>query len=84
MSGVVSFEISQNSQEYTDTGLSYYHEIVIFHFEPPGGPATDGTYANVRGSGFLNLLTLRCKFGDVTVIATWIFPEEIAMRERHI
>jgi len=77
-SGAVSFEISQNLQDFTDTGISFlYHEIVISHFDPPGGPATGSTQVNIRGSGFLNLLTLRCKFRDTVVVATWISPEEI-------
>ena len=31
----------------------------------------------MRGSGFLSLLTLRCRFGDQVVVATWVSPEEL-------
>ena len=76
--GAVSFELSQNSQDYTNSGISYlYHEIVIDRLEPTGGPSTGNTQVNIIGSGFLNLLTLRCKFGNTVVAAIWISPEEI-------
>ena len=76
--GSVSFEITQNAQDYSDAGLAYlYHEIIINQFDPPGGPATGGTQVHIRGSGFLNLLTLRCKFRGIVVAGTWISPEEI-------
>ena len=77
-SGSVSFEITQNSQDYSDSGLVYlYHDIIINHFDPPGGPSTGGTQVHISGSGFLNLNTLRCKFSDTVVVAVWISQEEI-------
>eukprot|EP00339_Tiarina_fusa_P024965 CAMPEP_0117066188 /NCGR_PEP_ID=MMETSP0472-20121206/46285_1 /TAXON_ID=693140 ORGANISM="Tiarina fusus, Strain LIS" /NCGR_SAMPLE_ID=MMETSP0472 /ASSEMBLY_ACC=CAM_ASM_000603 /LENGTH=152 /DNA_ID=CAMNT_0004787141 /DNA_START=229 /DNA_END=684 /DNA_ORIENTATION=+ len=74
----VNVEVSQDDQAFSRSGLVFlYQDVFISYFYPQGGPSAGGTQVNVHGSGFLNLMSLRCKFGDVSVPATWISPEEL-------
>ena len=44
---------------------------------PLQGPAIGGTYVNVTGDNFVSTTGWQCKFGNITVNATWISTSKI-------
>lgn len=65
-SGVVTVEVTQNGQDYTDSGVTfeYASKAFITKFLPDHGPIYGGTQVMIIGENFRNTSSLACKFGD--------------------
>ena len=74
---LVRVEISHDNAQFSNEASYLYQDVSIAAFYPAGGPISGGTDVNVRGSGFLPLVTLRCRFGETVVAATWVSSEEL-------
>lgn len=76
--GVVALFVTQNDQDYIDTGLSffYYPEQAIRRIDPVFGPSSiAGTTVVVEGSGFVNSSLLACRFGYVVTPGEYVSPK---------
>lgn len=79
-SGAYSLEITQNGQDYTNTGLvfRFYHPCNINRISPKSGPSKRaGTNVIVYGENFVNATSLKCRFGSISVPAIFITSSEV-------
>lgn len=78
--GLYSIEITQNGQDYTESGhaFRFYHQCNIFSINPVSGPSTmGGTNIQVFGENFVNSTSFLCRFGTVEVPATFVDSTKI-------
>eukprot|EP00163_Fabomonas_tropica_P011773 TRINITY_DN2265_c0_g1_i1.p1 TRINITY_DN2265_c0_g1~~TRINITY_DN2265_c0_g1_i1.p1 ORF type:complete len:2128 (-),score=551.89 TRINITY_DN2265_c0_g1_i1:181-6564(-) len=74
---VGTVELTFNAQQYTNSKVVFSMFDIASIF-PLGGPAVGGTEVTVAGSGFqFSGENLKCKFGNQTVIATYISKTRI-------
>ena len=52
--------------------FAYHRELSLEEAHPTRGFVTGGTVVTIRGTGFLNVPTLSCQFGNKTVLAKYI------------
>jgi len=79
-SGSYSLEITQNGQDYTESGRVFrFHHICNVHgINPISGPSKRaGTNVKVYGDNFVNYTSLQCRFGLTVVPATFVDSSEI-------
>jgi hypothetical protein len=78
--GKYSLEVTQNGQDYTKSGhvFRYYHPCKVINISPTSGPSKKaGTNVKVYGENFVNSSSLQCRFGLLTVPATFVRSSEI-------
>eukprot|EP00940_MAST-03C_sp_MAST-3C-sp2_P001609 g1609.t1 len=66
LSKLVSVEVSNNAQDFTDSGIRflYQKDAEIHSITPTHGLDTARTPIFVRGTGFVNSTTLKCRVGQ--------------------
>jgi len=74
LSKLVSVEVSNNAQDFTDSGVTflYQKDAVVDSVSPPSGQDTASTPLFVVGKFFVNSTTLKCKIGNGVVDATYL------------
>eukprot|EP00698_Gefionella_okellyi_P008953 TRINITY_DN2247_c0_g1_i2.p1 TRINITY_DN2247_c0_g1~~TRINITY_DN2247_c0_g1_i2.p1 ORF type:complete len:896 (+),score=191.18 TRINITY_DN2247_c0_g1_i2:182-2689(+) len=72
--GSVSFEVTNNNNDFTVSGLifAYQADITLLAVAPPNGPLNGNSRVTVTGTNFLSSTSLRCRFGSVSVSATYV------------
>ena len=72
--GRVSLEVSSNAVDFSSGGahFEYIEPVRVARVFPSLGAATGGELVQVEGWGFLAVSDLRCSFGGVQTIATFI------------
>jgi hypothetical protein len=56
----------------SDVDFTYDQEVTVYRVEPPLGPSEGGALVRIIGSGFLPSFETQCRFGGITVPATWV------------
>ena len=78
--GTYSLEVTQNGQDFTKSGHIFRYQLPhkIIHISPASGPSKRaGTNVKVIGENFINSSSLQCRFGLMTVPATFVSSFEI-------
>jgi hypothetical protein len=81
--GEVYVEVSNNGPGanaiFTSTRSIYTYEtrVVITGIDPPLGPTSGNFSVRVTGGPFIDTPELRCKFGDITVLAKYVATDEL-------
>jgi hypothetical protein len=79
----VAVEVTLNRMDYTHSGtvFQFHDRPTVTSIWPVAGPAFAGRSAiTVFGSGFIKTVDLSCRFGHMTLPATWINGNKIACR----
>ena len=78
---LVKFDISNNGQDFSDSGLTYLHEApaTVESVSPPPRGVSVGNEESrpglfITGSNFVNSTTLRCRVGEDVLPATYLLP----------
>eukprot|EP00804_Cyclotella_cryptica_P031375 CCRYP_012196-RE/>CCRYP_012196-RE protein AED:0.02 eAED:0.02 QI:303/0.85/0.87/1/0.71/0.62/8/63/3730 len=75
----VSFELTNNGQDFTDSGLVflYQKDVKVVSISRSEGPSRGGTPVFISGSNFVNSTELTCQFGIDTTRAHFLTRESI-------
>ncbi len=76
----VQLYFTQNEIHFNNTKLDpivRYETPQLYELVPPEGNITGGTLVTVMGTGFFLTPTIKCKFGQVEVVATYQSPERL-------
>lgn len=76
---LASFELTNNGQDYTDSGLMflYQDDIKVLATSHSRGQSNGGTPIFISGSNFVNSTTLSCRFGKQATKAHFLTRESI-------
>lgn len=74
LSRLVSVEVSNNAQDYTDSGITFLYQAdaVVTAVNPSHGVDIGNTGLFVLGENFVNSTTLRCRIGPYVVSGTFV------------
>jgi hypothetical protein len=75
-SRLVTVEVSNNNQDFTNSGINYLYQqdAEIDSILPNSGQVSQQTPIAVRGNNFVNSSTLRCRIGDYISVPTFLAP----------
>ncbi|KAJ1403425.1 hypothetical protein B484DRAFT_405099, partial [Ochromonadaceae sp. CCMP2298] len=73
---LVNVEVSNNNQDYTDSGINYLYQNDAFveSVLPNQGQVNEPTPIVVRGQNFVNSTLLRCRMGEYVSVPTFLAP----------
>ena len=76
---LVSFEMTNNARDFTDSGLMflYQNDITVVSISRSEGPGRGGTPVFISGSNFVNSTHLSCRFGNKATKAHFLTRESI-------
>ena len=77
--GDVSVEVTLNGQQYSRSAVrfAYYEAESVTRLSPSSGLIGGSTVVRVLGSGFRPFEEGLCRFGDLSVNATWVSGSEV-------
>jgi hypothetical protein len=71
--GAISIVVTNNDGIYSSTVVFHYHSNpVLTSISPLVGTLTGGTVVVFEGVGFADMLTVLCRFGDISVLARYV------------
>jgi hypothetical protein len=76
---LVSFELTNNGQDFTDSGLMflYQNDVQVEAISRSIGPSSGGTPVIISGSNFVNSTDLSCRFGNSKTKAHFLTRQSI-------
>ena len=74
LSRLVTLEISNNAQDYTDSGITYLYQADahVTAVQPSSALDVGGTPVFVQGENFVNSTWLRCRIGPYVMTGMYV------------
>jgi hypothetical protein len=79
LSRLVTVEVSNNNQDFTDSGISYLYQAdaIVDSIAPSSGQVAAQTSIIINGNNFVNSSTLRCRIGEYVSVPVFLSIEVV-------